>query len=105
MCRVDMKCARPWRASFHMQITRSGSTASGGVRRGSPCEDGLHSPPSVAIAAVAAASAFAQQNTLTFKQTQGGDGLYHIDVGVSYNFPGLPPRPSSAGRGNGAGDA
>lgn len=53
----------------------------------------------VAVALVAAASASAQQNDVTFKQTQGEDGLFHYDVGVSYGFPGLPPRTNNSGVG------
>jgi hypothetical protein len=45
------------------------------------------------------AVASAQSNDLTFKQTQGDDGLYHIDIGVSYGFPGLPPRTNNSGVG------
>jgi hypothetical protein len=56
---------------------------------------------SIAILAllVAASSAFAQQNEATFKQTQGDDGLTHIEVTASYAFPGLPPRTGNSGVG------
>jgi hypothetical protein len=57
----------------------------------------------IAVAAIAAAaiatSAGAQSNDLTFKQSQADDGLVHIDVGVSYAFPGLPPRTANSGVG------
>lgn len=57
----------------------------------------------IAIAAIAAAamaaSVSAQSNDLTFKQTQGEDGLIRIDIGVSYAFPGLPPRTGNSGAG------
>jgi hypothetical protein len=46
-----------------------------------------------------AASASAQSNDVTFKQAQGEDGLYHLDIGVSYGFPGLPPRTANSGVG------
>jgi hypothetical protein len=52
-----------------------------------------------AIAALGAGSASAQENSVTFNQTQGADGLVHIAVGVSYNFPGLPPRTGNSGVG------
>jgi PASTA domain len=51
------------------------------------------------VLALGGGSAAGQENTLTFKQTQGADGLFHIDLGVSYNFPGLPPRTANSGVG------
>jgi PASTA domain len=53
----------------------------------------------VALCLVAASSAFAQQNDVTFGQTQGSDGLIHMTVSVSYAFPGLPPRTNNSGVG------
>ena len=53
----------------------------------------------IAVALIVAAGASAQQNDVTFKQTQGEDGLFHYDVGVSYAFPGLPPRTNNSGVG------
>ena len=51
------------------------------------------------VLALGGGSAAGQENTLTFKQNQGTDGLFHIDVGVSYSFPGLPPRTANSGVG------
>ena len=63
----------------------------------------MKSPCTVALAlaaiALGAGTAAAQENSVTFKQTEGSDGLFHIDVGVSYNFPGLPPRTANSGVG------
>jgi hypothetical protein len=53
----------------------------------------------IAAAAIAATTVSAQSNDLTFKQSQGDDGLVHIDIGVSYAFPGLPPRTANSGVG------
>jgi hypothetical protein len=51
------------------------------------------------IALVAVPAAFAQQNDATLKQTQGDDGQIHMEVMVSYGFPGLPPRTGNSGVG------
>jgi hypothetical protein len=48
---------------------------------------------------VAVPSAFAQQNDAVFNQTQGDDGLTHMQLTVSYAFPGLPPRTANSGAG------
>ena len=53
----------------------------------------------MAAIAVSASTAVAQENSVTFKQSEGADGLFHIDIGVSYNFPGLPPRTANSGVG------
>ena len=53
----------------------------------------------LAVALVAVPAAFAQQNDAIFKQTQGDDGLIHMEVTVSYAFPGLPPRTGNSGVG------
>src|SRR3954453_2199782 len=47
----------------------------------------------------AAPAAFAQQNDVVFKQSQGDDGVVHMDITTSYAFPGLPPRTASSGAG------
>ena len=55
----------------------------------------------IALLALACMStaALAQENSVSFKQTEGTDGLFHIDIGVSYVFPGLPPRTANSGVG------
>lgn len=52
----------------------------------------------LAFVLLASASA-ADSDNLTFNQVQGDDGLYHIDVGVSYVFSGQPPRTNNSGVG------
>src|SRR3954453_22001896 len=47
----------------------------------------------------AAPAALAQQNDVVFKQSQGDDGLVHMDVTATSPFPGLPPRTASSGAG------
>jgi hypothetical protein len=49
--------------------------------------------------AVVAGAAAADSNDLTFTQAQGADGRYQIDIGVSYVFPGMPPRTANSGVG------
>jgi PASTA domain len=49
--------------------------------------------------ALAAPGAAAQTNDVTFTQTPGDDGLYRLTIGVSYVFPGLPPRTGNSGVG------
>ena len=39
------------------------------------------------------------EGDVTFKQAEGEYGLYHLDIGVSYGFPGLPPRTANSGVG------
>lgn len=51
------------------------------------------------VAAVCAGAAAADSNNLTFNETQGADGLWHIDIGVTYVFPGMPPRDNNFGLG------
>jgi hypothetical protein len=46
----------------------------------------------LAVGAALAGGAAADSNSLAFNEGQGSDGEWHIDVGVSYVFPGLPPR-------------
>jgi hypothetical protein len=53
----------------------------------------------VAIAAGLAVSAAADTNDLTFNQGPGADGQNHIDITVSYVFPGMPPRTANFGAG------
>lgn len=53
----------------------------------------------LAIGLIAVPVAVAQQNNATFEQTQGDDGLAHMEVTVSYAFPGLPPRTGNTGVG------
>jgi PASTA domain len=53
-----------------------------------------------ALATLATVIAFgAQSNDATLKQTQGDDGLYRVEIGVHYAFPGLPPRTANSGVG------
>lgn len=52
-----------------------------------------------AAGVVVTGGASADSNDLTFNQTQGADGQYHIDIGVSYVFPGQPPRNYNYGLG------
>jgi hypothetical protein len=52
-----------------------------------------------AMGAVVAGGALADSNDLQFSQTQGADGLFHVDMTVSYVFPGLPPRTANSGVG------
>jgi hypothetical protein len=51
------------------------------------------------VAAVLAVAAAADTNDLTFDQGVGPDGQNHIDVTVSYVFPGVPPRTANFGAG------
>lgn len=51
------------------------------------------------VGAVLAGGALAETNSATFNEMPGGDGKYHIDIGVSYEFPGTPPRTSNFGAG------
>ena len=52
------------------------------------------------LATLAAVVAFgAQSNDATLKQTQGDDGLFRVEITVSYGFPGLPPRTANSGVG------
>src|SRR3954453_8018551 len=59
----------------------------------------------MALAAVLAAGAglaggaAADSNNLTSGEVQGADGQWHIDVGVIYVFPGMPPRNYNYGLG------
>jgi PASTA domain len=53
----------------------------------------------LALSLVVVPVAFAQQNDAVFKQTQGDDGLVHMEVTASYAFPGLPPRTANSGAG------
>ena len=52
------------------------------------------------LATLAAVLAFgSQSNDATLRQTQGDDGLFRVEVTVSYGFPGLPPRTANSGVG------
>ena len=53
----------------------------------------------VALALALAATASAQSNDATLTQSQGDDGLYHLQATVGYAFPGLPPRTNNSGVG------
>jgi hypothetical protein len=53
----------------------------------------------IGVCLIVASSALAQQNDITFKQAQGDHGLIHMEIGVSYAFPGLPPRTANSGVG------
>jgi hypothetical protein len=53
-----------------------------------------------ALATLAAVFAFgAQSSDVSFKQTQGDDGVFRAEIGVHYGFPGLPPRTANSGVG------
>jgi hypothetical protein len=51
------------------------------------------------LVAALSAPAFADENSVTFNQAPGEDGQVHIDIGVTYVFPGLPPRTGNFGLG------
>jgi PASTA domain len=52
------------------------------------------------LATLAAVIAFGSQSSdVSFKQTQGDDGLFRAEIGVHYGFPGLPPRTTNSGVG------
>jgi hypothetical protein len=53
----------------------------------------------IGLCLAVATTASGQQNDVNFKQSQGEDGLVHMDLSVSYAFPGLPPRTANSGVG------
>jgi hypothetical protein len=53
----------------------------------------------LAAGAALAGGAAADSNNLTSGEVQGADGQWHIDVGVTYVFPGMPPRNYNYGLG------
>jgi PASTA domain len=54
----------------------------------------------IGLCLLVATAALAQQNEITFKQTQAVDGVVHMELSVSYAFPGLPPRTGNSGVGS-----